>query len=549
MRSAIGFRWRRTFRLAGGAERDAYLPAMDRVSKWITAAYAAAAVALAALLPLNLLARLFPDDAFFYLSIARNFAAGKGSSFDGLHPTNGYHPLWMLLLSLFHHLLPLRGEPGLRGVIVLDAALFVVALLAMGTLLARVGLSAPAQRCATAVAVATVGFANFGMEAFVWLAAFWSFTAVVWRLLDRPSGAGTYLLAALSVVACYLARSDSALFIAAMGGYLTVVLVAREGERGAGMALAAIWAPLIWIAVAQAAVNRAYFGSAHTISSALKLGPASLGLEMLRADDGRTLQTTLHRGVFLGVVGASALAIALLVASAWRDAARNHWRRLLVAANAYVFLFCTAALLTLTEAPRTWYYTVAFSVLTVTALSIVEWWPRRVAAPRKGPLYVGAALVGLLAFGSLAAQVRSSPHDNSLATAAWLRSHTTPDTISYVTDGSGIISYFSERPVIDGDGLANTFHFKDCVERRQLDDYLRENDVAIVIANVNGSDVAPWVALSTPSWWHRRGYVYARAPSDKALARFTVGGHFGFVPFRAGDLELVRPGGVTVGAM
>ena len=142
---------------------------MDRVSKWIIAAYAAAAVALAALLPLKLLARLFQDDAFFYLSIARNFAAGKGSSFDGLHPTNGYHPLWMLLLSLFHHLVPLRGEVGLRGVILLDAALFVVALSTMGTLLARVGLSATARRCATAVAVATVGFANFGLEAFDFL--------------------------------------------------------------------------------------------------------------------------------------------------------------------------------------------------------------------------------------------------------------------------------------------------------------------------------------------------------------------------------------------
>jgi hypothetical protein len=520
---------------------------MDRVSKWIIAAYAAAAVALAALLPLKLLARLFQDDAFFYLSIARNFAAGKGSSFDGLHLTNGYHPLWMLLLSLFHHLVPLRGEVGLRGVILLDAALFVVALSTMGTLLARVGLSAVAQRCATAVAVATVGFANFGLEAFVWLAAFWCFAAVVWRIVDRPAGAGSYLCAALSVVACYLGRSDSVLFIAAMGGYLTVVLVARERERGAGLALASIWAPLVWVAVAQAALNRAYFGSAHTISSALKVGRASLAFEMLRADDGRALQTILHRGVFLAVSGAAVLAIVLLVGSDWRDAARNHWRRLLVAANVYVCLFCAAALLTLTEPPRTWYYTVAFSVLTVSGLSILEW--RRAATPRSWPLYAGAALVGLLALGSLAAQVRLSPRENSLAVSAWLQSHAAPDTISYVTDGSGIISYFSERPVIDGDGLVNTFHFKDCVERRQLDDYLRENDVAIVIANVNGSTVPPSVTLSTPSWWHGRGYVFAHAPSDKALARFTGGGHFGFVPFRVADLELVRPGGPMLGAM
>jgi hypothetical protein len=523
---------------------------MDRVSKWITAAYAAVAVALAARLPLNLLARLFQDDAFFYLSIARNFAAGRGSSFDGVHPTNGYHPLWMLLLSGYHHLVPLRGELGLRAVLLLDAALFVLALLIMGGLLARVGLSAATQRCATIVAVATVGFANFGLEAFVWLAAFWSFAAVVWRLVDRPAGVGHYLLAALSVVACYLARSDSVLFVATMGGYLTLVLVAREGERGAGLVLAAIWAPLVWIAVAQAEVNRAYFGGVHTISSALKVGSASLALEMLRASDGRTLQTTLHRGVFLAVFAGSVLAIALLFGRDWRDQRRNHWRRLLLAANAYVALFCGAALLTLTEPPRTWYYTVAFGVLAVSALSILEWRPRSPASrPRRVLLALGTAAVSLLALASLGAQFRSSPRENSLAAAAWLRSHAAPGTISYVTDGSGIINYFSERPVIDGDGLVNTFHFKDCVERRRLDDYLRENEVGIVIANVNGASVPASVALSTPSWWHGRGYVFARAPADRALARFTGEGHFGFVPFLTADLEFVRAPAGTLGPL
>ncbi|MEA2572754.1 MAG: hypothetical protein QOH93_52 [Chloroflexia bacterium] len=42
--------------------------------------------------------RTLPDDAFYYFQTARHIAAGDGSTFDGLHPTNGYHPLWMLLL-------------------------------------------------------------------------------------------------------------------------------------------------------------------------------------------------------------------------------------------------------------------------------------------------------------------------------------------------------------------------------------------------------------------------------------------------------------------
>ncbi len=40
------------------------------------------------------------DDAFYYFQIAKNLAAGKFSTFDdGITRTNGYHPLWLLLIT------------------------------------------------------------------------------------------------------------------------------------------------------------------------------------------------------------------------------------------------------------------------------------------------------------------------------------------------------------------------------------------------------------------------------------------------------------------
>lgn len=44
------------------------------------------------------------DDFFYYLKIAQNIAHGAGSTFNGIVPTNGYHPLWLaalVVLSLF----------------------------------------------------------------------------------------------------------------------------------------------------------------------------------------------------------------------------------------------------------------------------------------------------------------------------------------------------------------------------------------------------------------------------------------------------------------
>lgn len=42
----------------------------------------------------------FDDDAFYYFKIASNIALGNGSTFNGIYDTNGYHPLWMLILAL-----------------------------------------------------------------------------------------------------------------------------------------------------------------------------------------------------------------------------------------------------------------------------------------------------------------------------------------------------------------------------------------------------------------------------------------------------------------
>ena len=52
---------------------------------------------------INLIRDVNLDDAFYYYEIAKNLAEGKFSTFDGgITRTNGYHPLWMLLITPFY---------------------------------------------------------------------------------------------------------------------------------------------------------------------------------------------------------------------------------------------------------------------------------------------------------------------------------------------------------------------------------------------------------------------------------------------------------------
>lgn len=71
------------------------------------------------------------DDGFFYFKVAQNIVAGKGVTFDGINPTNGFHPLWMLIcIPVFliknDLILPLRIVVGIFGILqfISAAALF-----------------------------------------------------------------------------------------------------------------------------------------------------------------------------------------------------------------------------------------------------------------------------------------------------------------------------------------------------------------------------------------------------------------------------------------
>jgi len=68
----------------------------------------------------KLVATFLSDDAFYYFGIARNILAGNGASFDGVIPTNGFHPLYMLVL------LPIFGALGGDPIVPIYVALILL---------------------------------------------------------------------------------------------------------------------------------------------------------------------------------------------------------------------------------------------------------------------------------------------------------------------------------------------------------------------------------------------------------------------------------------
>ena len=152
------------------------------------------------------------DDAFYYFQIARNLVEGKFSTFDGgITRTNGYHPLWLLLITPFYWLFDK------------EAALFAIKAFEIMLIAGGVALVAAAARAAR----------------MPWYLLF----AALPLLYRRP-----YLIEGMEAAA--------ALFMLGLF-FLAVMLYARDSQRWqwplAAVAFALPWVRLEYIAISLAA--------------------------------------------------------------------------------------------------------------------------------------------------------------------------------------------------------------------------------------------------------------------------------------------------------
>lgn len=165
--------------------------------------------------------RWIPDDACYYFKIAQNIRAGFGSVFSPHEPTNGYHPLWMILLTLLQFI----GHPSMSAFI-LEVLYFSVILniIASGLLYAFL------KACGFGRYQAELGMVIYlfspwmlflmltGLETSLYLACLFGFFLVAIHLV-RPDTCLNFrmvLLLGVSAGLMMLARTDS-VFFAAIG--------------------------------------------------------------------------------------------------------------------------------------------------------------------------------------------------------------------------------------------------------------------------------------------------------------------------------------------
>ena len=192
-----------------------------------------------------LIARM-PDDAFYYIRIGQNLALGHGSTFDGVHQTNGFHPLWQAIVTVAAVVVP-SGDGLIRLVLMVGLGFALAGTILLVRLAARI-VGMPGALFAAIVAlhgpVPLAAQVN-GMEGAVVVFTLALAATALCRCVETEDG---YALLGLACALVVLARLDLILVV-----WLPPVVLAWRlrqprvllrwawGLAAVGLPVAAVW--------------------------------------------------------------------------------------------------------------------------------------------------------------------------------------------------------------------------------------------------------------------------------------------------------------------
>jgi hypothetical protein len=466
--------------------------------------------------PAGLQQREFVDDFYYYALIARHIADGDGSTFTGLVPTNGYQPLWEVLLVPLARLAD--GDAFLRLTFVVETVLFALTMALAYLIARRVGVTlAGAYAAAYATGIGTCAGHLFfhGMEIVLVLPLLLAVVHVVLVLCTpgrtpRPVRDGLALGALLLLLA--MARLDTLAFTAVLGAALLVQRTWRRNRLGTVAVAAGVLALGL---LGYAGLNAALFGTPVPISGQAK----ALGGGALRADLVEQYLSFGVLGPLHGCLGGQALlagvaALVLLRRAAVRQRPLLGWADRPVAAVLAALL--VGQLLQLAYYTTTsswpfweWYFYYIPGTLLVGLLVIVK----AVLATRVGALArrPGLALAAGLAACALTVGVSWGPPPADFwdggvpATAEWINANTAPTDVIAVGDRAGYLSWLTRRPMVQLEGLVEDQDFLDVIADRRIAEHLSDQHVQYYVRG--DDDLVGAGAVAVPDRAGCAGYL------------------------------------------
>jgi hypothetical protein len=434
-----------------------------------------------------------PDDTAYFYKIAWNAATGKGLTFDGINLTNGFQPLWLyMLIPLAWLMREATPETYFRYALVYQTMMVLISGFSL--------FYAIRQVAATWITMASVSlfyllsrnyFIN-GMETGVLMLCLTLLLAYClrYRALSEfnPRVAfGFGLLMGLVL----LARLDMIFLVGISYAVIlgrAFLLSQNQTARKRLLADAMVSCVAIAIIVGPYFIsNHLVFGAAMPISGQLKnsfpqIVQPEFGLERFRVRD-------------LLVVSVTALFCigSVLSKRLWQAQSAGeryfHALTLISAVTTLAHYFHTA--LFMKWAVFAWHFAFYYFSLCLIFCSVMILLFNRLS-PRWHLLATANTTAFALAVGLYAVAKAGELYNHfgwhgiSYEAALWARQNTPPDTVFAMKD-AGIFGLFSQRSVINLDGLVNNMEYQEALRHRRLNRYLVEKGVEYLVQHATWS--------------------------------------------------------------
>ena len=459
------------------------------------------------------------DDAYYYFRIAQNIALGRGSTWDGIHSTNGYHPLWLLLLVPLYFVF--RGRAAgmvvpkvLAGVLwVFDAvqlraiarvvgaeSTFWIGLLPGALIVTYEVRSPPFNGVETPILLATLLFAARALLQTDLLAGRVPETRAQWR--------GTWV-AGIALALVVLSRLDAVSIAGLFGVWVLVRLLwARQRASAVVRTGAVLAAPTVIALAVYLVVNRALFDTWLPVSGQVKaLPPPTGGWPDLHAyfTTGLGIPLPIGPGLFaLGIV--VVVGLSFLLTGADRSGTRSRRLELFALVN----LAYLGGLLLVGYYDRTtswkllsWYYYGSTFVLVagpgIAVANVATWWTERRSAVeipwarsrRLGFVAAGAAVVLAAGAGYSLRLAPGGDEDFFVQSAVIAKklNRTLPrGAVVAMADRAGVFGYELDRPVVSIEGIVNDTDYLHAVEQHRVPLSLRRDGVDYYVRSINAEE-------------------------------------------------------------
>jgi hypothetical protein len=405
------------------------------------------------------------DDSFYVFRTAENIATGHGVTFDQINPTNGFHPLWMVVA------VPLvvlgGGDPSTTARIALTAEVLFLWL--------AIGLLARARGSGAVLWVAAIALTNFysakalfnGLESTLQVLMIAAALVAGQRATDRPPGYA-WKVGALAGLAL-LARLD-AVFLAVTLCAMPVLWPA-DHERGRPLRLRLRWSLIAYATLAAVVApyfvyNQLAFGHLMPVSGAIKAGAPILHGPVIRLGIPLVSLTTLfavgwwgrrHTGTALGTF---VRFVFPLVAYVGLETAYNALVRGIVV-------------------PEIWYLAPHLLLAILVASEVVIW--SRGHGREAWALGVVALMFSAGTVFSWRMRLDPSTYSSYLGAkqaGEWLARHTGPRDVIAGWD-CGIAAAHARRRYMNLDGLINSWRYKEnYLDRGRVYDFISRAEPA-----------------------------------------------------------------------